>query len=113
MSIPVPIDELGAMISTLAANVFVTVNTPRGMRCVAARVASTEPLAVQRDSMTLESAASSVVVLWPTAREGYALLVDASPIGFSNATLTLEPTSAVLHRLPDDDSTNVPGGTHC
>jgi hypothetical protein len=113
VSIPVALDELSALIATLSDTVFVNVSTPRGIRCVAARVISTEPLQVQRDGGTLEKATSPVVLLWPLARDGYALLVDADPAGFDSATLTVTPTSAVLHRLPNDDPNDIPGGTHC
>jgi hypothetical protein len=102
MSIRIQLDELPATLDALPPTAFALLAVDGSVRCVAVTVVSTSPLVVQRDGSTLANADASITLLWPVARPNFALLVDGVPQRYDGGALTIEPTSAMLHRLPNE-----------
>jgi len=101
MSVPVEIERLRQQITASGSAVFlISVSDGERPHVVSADVRwDGDRLVVEVGGRTASNAAAhpAVTLLWPAAGQDYSLLVDG-PATVEGSTLSLEPTSAVLHR---------------
>ncbi len=101
MSVPVEIERLREQIAASGAAVFlISVRDGSRPHVVSAEVAwDGDHLVIDVGARTASNAAEhpAVTLLWPAAGQDYSLLVDGTA-SVDGSKLSIEPTSAVLHR---------------
>jgi hypothetical protein len=110
MSVPVPLDELPAMIERFATNPYLVTVSPDGRpRATSVSVAwHRELLRVGAGRRTSENVAANdaVALLWPAPQDGeHALIVDGWGAVYdspeTNLVIFIQPGKAVLHVSKD------------